>query len=80
MNILRLPLLRALTALLLAPVLRGDTDTPAAGRRLYVTINTFDPQVRPTALRAFQPGEIVLSTLKATAAASANLPDWRTRC
>ena len=72
MNILRLPLVLALSSLLCAPILRADAETPAAGRKLYVTIDTFDPMKFDELRYArSESGEIVLSTLKATAAASA---------
>lgn len=72
MKILRLPLLLALSALVLAPVLHADAVIPTVERKLYVSIDTFDP-IRFDRLRhaRSEPGEIVLSTLKATAAASA---------
>jgi hypothetical protein len=69
----RLPLLLVVSALLLAPVLRA-AETAASGEKLYVTIETFEPiefnELRQSHVKK---GEIVLNTLKDTAAASAQL-------
>ena len=72
MKSLRLPLFLALSALLLAPVLRASAVAPASDGKLYVVIETFDP-IKFEDLRHSRgsSGELVLSTLKETAAASA---------
>jgi hypothetical protein len=74
MKVLHLPLLLALSALLLAPALSASTANPATGGKLYVTIETFDPiKFNDYRHGLKQSGDLVLSTLKETAAASAKL-------
>jgi len=74
MKTLRLPLFLAMSALLLAPLLRASADAPAPASdgKLYVVIETFDP-IKFEDLRHSRgsSGELVLSTLKETAVASA---------
>lgn len=73
MKTLRLSLLLALSALLFAPVLRASAVIPYASDKLYVEIATFEP-IKFQELRSsrVQAGELVLSTLKKTADASAS--------
>lgn len=74
MKTLRLLLLLVLSALLLVPALRAGAGAPASGGKLYVTIETFDPiKFNDYRHGRKQPGDLVLSTLKGTATASANL-------
>lgn len=74
MNILRPALLLALLVLLFAPALRANAATPASGGRLYVTIETFDPiKFNDYRHGRKQPGDLILGTLKGTAADSARL-------
>ena len=61
-------------ALGLAPALRAAAETPAPPEKIYVTIETFDPikfhELRQSRVAS---GELVFSTLTATAATSAKL-------
>jgi hypothetical protein len=74
MKIPRFLLLLVLSVLLFAPALRAGAATPASGGKLYVTIETFDPiKFNDYRHGLKQSGDLVLSTLKETAAASAKL-------
>lgn len=69
----RLPLLLTVSVLLLAPVLRA-AETAPPDEKLYVTIDTFEPiTFKDLRQSHVKKGEIVLSTLKDTAQASAKL-------
>lgn len=81
MNLPRLlPLVLALAALLVAPVSRAAPATPAApaepapAPKLYVTIATFEPiRFQDYRLARKQRGDLVLPTLRQTAASCAKL-------
>jgi len=72
MQTLRLALLLVLVAMHLAPVLCARAATPAFGGKLYVTIETFAPiKFQELRYSRTKSGEMILSTLKETAAISA---------
>lgn len=74
MKTMRFPLLVALFAVSFASVLRADTPAPASPGKLYVTIETFEPiKFNDYRHGLRQPGDLVMSTLQATAAHSAKL-------
>lgn len=70
-------ILRALLfVLLLTPGLRAGVAPAAPAGKLYVAIDTFEPiKFNTYRYGRAQPGDLVLSTLKATAAASAKLAE-----
>jgi len=74
MKTARVSLFLASLVVLLTPALRAASDVPVLNNKLYVTVDTFEPIKFNDMRHALaQEADLVLDTLKETAAASAKL-------